>query len=276
MSDENASATPVLALRGVQVGYEGVPVVQGVDLSVRAGEVVAVLGANGSGKTTLVRGLLGLAEVQAGEVELFGRPATRLAERHRIGYVPQRQNVAGAIPSTVREVVASGRLSRRRLFSRWTPADQGAVDEALRTVALLDRASEEVASLSGGQQRRVLIARALAGEPDVLVMDEPTAGVDASSQEALAVTVRRLADRKVTLLIVTHEVGPLSDVVSRAVVMSRGRMVYDGPLTGAPAGAQAVLDDDGHHCHDDAAGTGPSWVPAPANAFDPQRREPRA
>ncbi len=275
---ENTTGATVLTLRGLQVGYDGVPVVRGVDLSVTAGEVVAVLGANGSGKTTLVRGLLGLAEIQAGEVELFGRPGGRLAERHRIGYVPQRQTVAGAIPSTVREVVASGRLSRRGLFSRRTAADRSAVDEALRTVSLLDRASEEVASLSGGQQRRVLIARALAGEPDVLVMDEPTAGVDASSQGALAATVQRLAERKVTLLIVTHEVGPLSGVVSRALVMSRGRMVYDGPLAGARSGAQAALDTDGHHCQVEtgAAGTGPAWVPEPANAFEPQRREHRA
>ncbi len=268
MTAENDTATPVLRLSGLQVGYEGTPVVRGVDLSVAAGEVVAVLGANGSGKTTLVRGLLGLAEVQAGEVELFGQPRSRFVDRHRLGYVPQRQSVAGVIPSTVREVVSSGRLSRRKLFSRWTSEDGTAVDEALRTVALQDRTGAEVATLSGGQQRRVLIARALAGEPDMLVMDEPTAGVDASSQQALALTVQRLAERNVTLLIVTHEVGALAAVVTRAVVMSRGRVAYDGSLDGAQGAPSGEPPAGGHHCDDEAAGRPkPGWVPVPVDGI---------
>ena len=268
------TATPVLRLSGLQVGYDGTPVVRGVDLSVTAGEVVAVLGANGSGKTTLVRGLLGLAEVQAGEVELFGQPRSRFVERHRIGYVPQRQSVAGVIPSTVREVVSSGRLSRRKLFSRWSSRDSAAVDEALRTVALQDRANAEVATLSGGQQQRVLIARALAGEPDVLVMDEPTAGVDASSQHALALTVQQLAERNVTLLVVTHEVGALADVVTRAVVMSRGRVAYDGSLEGAKSGTDGAPPPGGYHCDDEApARRGPGWVPAPMDRMDSARED---
>ncbi len=264
--------TPVIRMRGVAVGYGERPVVHGVDLDVVAGEVVAVLGANGSGKTTLVRGLLGLAEVVAGEIELFGTPVSSARDAWRIGYVPQRHSVGSSVPSTVREVVSSGRLARRRWFARPGAADRAAVDRALDTVGLADRDREDVVRLSGGQQRRVLIARALAAEPDVLVMDEPTAGVDAASQIALADTLRRLAARGVTLLVVTHEVGPLAGTISRAVVMARGRVGYDGPLTPSMLGASDGVEPAGwehsHHDGDDDAPLGPAWVPGVAVSPD--------
>lgn len=260
--------TPVIRMRGVAVGYGDRPVVHGVDLDVEAGEVVAVLGANGSGKTTLVRGLLGLAEVVAGEVELFGTPVTHARDAARIGYVPQRHSVGGPIPSTVREVVSSGRLARRPWWARQGAADRAAVEDALATVGLADRAREDVARLSGGQQRRVLIARALAARPDVLVMDEPTAGVDAASQTALADTLRRLVASGVTLVVVTHEVGPLAGTISRAVVMVRGRVGYDGRLTPSMLGASDDVGPGGwergwdHSHHDDDRTASPvGWVP---------------
>jgi zinc transport system ATP-binding protein len=172
-------------LRDARIGYGDVAVVQGVDLTVRDGEAVAVLGSNGSGKTTLARGLLGLATVLGGEVEVLGAPVGRPRERGRIGYVPQRHTVSGAVPATVREVVGVGRLARLGPFGRLRADDHAAVRDAAAAVGLADRLGDPVASLSGGQQRRVLVARALAAEPELLVMDEPTAGVDAASQDAL-------------------------------------------------------------------------------------------
>lgn len=259
-----APVTPALRLRGVSVGYGGRPVVRGVDLVVDTGEVVALLGANGSGKTTLVRGLLGLAAVTAGTVEVFGVATTRGRDASRVGYVPQRHTVGGTVPSTVREVVSSGRLARQRWWARPGAADRAAVQAALVTVGLADRAGEDVTKLSGGQQRRVLIARALAGQPDLLVMDEPTAGVDAASQVLLADTLRRLATSGVTLLIVTHEVGPLVGTITRAVVMARGQVAYDGPLTPAMLGASDGDAPGGwahtHHLEDPARAA-PGWVP---------------
>ena len=185
---------PVLRLRGAAIGHGSTRIVRDLDLEVRAGESVALLGANGSGKTTLVKGLLGLAEVQAGSVELFGQPVASFHERWRIGYVPQRHTVGGPVPSSVREVVASGRLARRSWWRPATSADRAAVDDAIEVVGLADQARRPVAELSGGQQRRVLVARALAADPEVLVMDEPTAGVDASQQRALARALQVLAD----------------------------------------------------------------------------------
>jgi zinc transport system ATP-binding protein len=238
-------------LRDARIGYGDVAVVQGVDLTVRDGEAVAVLGSNGSGKTTLARGLLGLATVLGGEVEVLGAPVGRPRERGRIGYVPQRHTVSGAVPATVREVVGVGRLARLGLFGRLRADDHAAVRAAAAAVGLADRLGDPVASLSGGQQRRVLVARALAAEPELLVMDEPTAGVDAASQDALAAVLADVSATGTTLLVVTHETAALAGVLTRAVVVDHGRIAYDGPL----AGAGAV--GDGHH-HPEGTGQPPA------------------
>ncbi len=266
-----STTTPVVRLRGVTIGYGDRPVVHDVDLTVGDGEVVAVLGANGSGKTTLVRGLLGLATIMDGDVELLGTPLRTRSDRARVGYVPQRHTVGGAIASTVREVVSSGRLPRLGVLGRMRAADRRVVQDAIDAVHLTDLGDTDVAELSGGQQRRVLIARALAAEPEVLVMDEPTAGVDQASQHALAGSIRALAARGVPMIVVTHEVGPLTDVVTRAIVLTDGRITYDGPLR-APGDDDQVSGhlpghaDDHHHLHDplaNGAGAPASWLEQP-------------
>jgi zinc transport system ATP-binding protein len=238
-----------LRLDGATIGYGDVAIVRDADLTVRRGEAVAVLGSNGSGKTTLSRGLLGLATVLGGTVEVLGAPVGRLRERGRVGYVPQRHTISGAMPATVREVVAVGRLPRLGLLRRPGARDRAAVAEAVDAVGLADRLDDPVASLSGGQQRRVLVARALAAEPELLVMDEPTAGVDAANQAALAGVLARVSAGGTTLLVVTHEAGPLSGVLTRAVVVDSGRLTYDGPL----AGAGPAAGPDCHHPGEAAA-----------------------
>jgi zinc transport system ATP-binding protein len=225
-----SSPSPVIVLRDVSVGYDDTAAVSGVDLTVESGDIVALIGPNGSGKSTLVRGLLGLVPVLHGQIELFGVPSSRFSERHRIGYVPQRHTVGGAIPSTVEEVVSSGRLVHRRWFARAGAADRSAISEAIEAVGLSDRRKSMVATLSGGQQRRVLIARALAGSPEVLIMDEPTAGVDAESQLALVQTLLSLVERGLTMIIVTHEIAALRPVLTRVLTMTGGRLVRDTPL----------------------------------------------
>ena len=185
------------------------------------------------------------------EVEVLGAPVGRPRERGRIGYVPQRHTVSGAVPATVREVVGVGRLARLGPFGRLRPADRAAVRDAVAAVGLADRLGDPVASLSGGQQRRVLVARALAAEPELLVMDEPTAGVDAASQDALAAVLADVSATGTTLLVVTHETAALAGVLTRAVVVDHGRIAYDGPL----AGAGEVTG--GHH-HPEGTGQPPA------------------
>lgn len=241
------TAAAVVQFRRADIGYEGRPVVQGLDLRIAAGEVVGLLGPNGSGKSTLVRGLLGLASVQRGSVEIFGTPRHRFRAWHLLGYVPQRQTVVGGIPSTVREVVSSGRLSTVQPF-RWTgAADRRAIAAAIEAVGLSDKTKSSMATLSSGQQRRVLIARALASAPELLVLDEPTAGVDSLNQAALAATLDELASQGTTILLITHELGPATPLVTRTLVLQAGRICHDGPASEAPD----EHDDDWHHHHGD-------------------------
>ncbi|MEW2352804.1 metal ABC transporter ATP-binding protein [Spirillospora sp. NPDC029432] len=227
-------------MNGGHVRMDGRDVLRGVDLVVEPGDLLAVLGPNGAGKSTLVKALLGLLPLSAGRTEIYGRPPARFRDWKRIGYVPQRLPMGGGVPATVREVVASGRIARQ---SRWRPpsaADRAAVDRAIEAVGLSARARDSAHLLSGGQQQRVLIARALAGEPDVFVMDEPTAGVDAASQAALAGTLGELAAAGRTVVLVAHELGPMEPLINRTVVLEHGRVARQ-TSTAAPAGAAAAL-----------------------------------
>ncbi len=212
---------------GVVLG--GRPILRGIDLSVASGEVVAVLGANGSGKSTLVRSLLGLTPLRRGTVELFGTPLDQFRGWRRIGFVPQRMTATAGVPASVWEVVASGRLAHLRPLQPMRRADKQAVREAIEAVDLLDRTRDSCSTLSGGQQQRVLIARALAGRPELLVLDEPTAGVDLANQDVFAAILERLVEQGTTILLVAHEMGPLEPLISRTVVMRDGRVAYDGP-----------------------------------------------
>jgi zinc transport system ATP-binding protein len=229
-----------VTLRDVAVELGGRPVLRGIDLDVRAGEVVAVLGANGSGKSTLVRTILGLVPTVRGEVRLFGTPLDRFKDWRRVGYVPQRVTAAAGAPASVWEVVSTGRLSRLRPWQRMGREDRAAVRSALRAVGLDDQPRRGVATLSGGQQQRVMVARALAGEPGLLVLDEPTAGVDVASQEGFARVLGTLVREGTTVVLVAHELGPLAPLVGRTVVMRDGRVEYDGA-------ALATFEDVPHH-----------------------------
>ncbi|MGV3562885.1 MAG: metal ABC transporter ATP-binding protein [Nocardioides sp.] len=253
---------PVVAVHDGGVVLGGRPVLRGIDLEVRAGEFVALLGANGSGKSTLVRAVTGLLPLARGEVRLFGEPQDSLRDRHRVGYVPQRATAASGVPASVSEVVAAGRLGHRRLLRPLRPVDRRAIADALDVVGLADQARDSVSSLSGGQQQRVLIARALAGQPELLILDEPTAGVDLPHQQALADALGTLKERGVTVLLVAHELGPLAPLVDRVVVVRHGRLAYDGPAlaeAGSGSGHAPYLSlvDGHHHAHDhDHPGTG--------------------
>lgn len=238
--------TDSVALTDGAVAIDGRPVLRGIDLTVRTGDFLALMGANGSGKSTLVRAITGLLPLTAGSLELFGTPIHDFEDWSRIGYVPQRAGAGSGVPASVWEIVASGRLGQRRLFRPLSRADRLAIDEALEVVGLAHRARDGISRLSGGQQQRVLIARALAGEPEMLLLDEPTAGVDLVNQRALAETLRELGSRGSTIVLVAHELGPLAPLVSRAVLMRDGRIVRDGP----PLADHGVPHAHHHHEHE--------------------------
>jgi zinc transport system ATP-binding protein len=237
----------VIELSGGAVAIAGRPILRGIDLTVRSGEFVALMGANGSGKSTLVRALTGLLPLATGSLTLFGTPFDDFRDWQRVGFVPQRGGAGSGVPASVWEVVASGRLTRRRLLRPLGRADRAAIADALEVVGLSHRTHDGVSALSGGQQQRVLIARALAGEPELFFLDEPTAGVDVPNQQVLADTLETLSKRGSTIVLVAHELGPMAPLIDRAVVMRDGRIAYDGPPLASEEVATAHLD--GHHHH---------------------------
>ena len=227
---------PVVDLKEVDFAYPaGPPVLRDVTLAVEQAEFVAVAGPNGGGKTTLLRIVLGLERPQRGTARLFGEPAAGLSGRSRIGYLAQRAQLGIESPVTVREVVAAGRVPRGRLVGPLHADDRAQVELAVERVGLAERASAPLSTLSGGQQQRAFIAKALAGEPELLVLDEPTAGVDVDAQESLASLLEELhRDLRVTILFVSHEFGAVERFVDRLVLV-RGGIVFDGDPAALPA-----------------------------------------
>lgn len=238
-----------LDCRDVCIDIEATCILSNVSLAVEPGQFVAVLGANGSGKTTLMRAMLGLLPVTSGQIDVFGTPIGRFREWSRLAYVPQRLHSAGAVPVSVHEVVGAGLISPRQRLPR--RGDRQRVADALAQVGLADRRRDRFDALSGGQQRRVMIAAALAKEADLYVLDEPTAGVDAESQERISETFGRLHAAGRTVILVTHELGPFAALASRIVVLGSPRgetstVLYDGP----PPVPDHLLDRVWHHSED--------------------------
>lgn len=228
-------ARTAVELRGISFAYRrGAPVLSDVHLAIREGELVAIAGPNGGGKTTLVRIALGLLEPSAGEALLFGEPARDAARRTALGYLAQRSQLGLDAPATVREVVAAGRIGRGRLFGPLSRGDRVVTESAIERVGLTPVAGEPLAELSGGQQQRAFIAKALAGEPRLLVLDEPTVGVDVEAQEGLAALLATLRDEGITILYVSHEFGVVEPFVERLVLV-RGGIGFDGPPSELPA-----------------------------------------
>jgi zinc transport system ATP-binding protein len=227
-----------LRLEGVSFGYAAGPdVLRDVDLAVGPGEFLAVAGPNGGGKTTLVRLLLGLERPRRGRVlvgdsnRLLQTEAHRLPrrERARIAYLAQRAQLGLEAPATVRETVAAGRAAVGPLVRRPTQQDRQLVEAAIERVGLAAHARTPLRRLSGGQQQRAFIAKALAARPELLVLDEPTTGVDADTQEALALLLAELhGELGVTIVYVSHEFGAVERLVERLVLV-RGGIVFDGP-----------------------------------------------
>lgn len=216
-------------LDGVGFGFGGEPVLEGVDLTLRRGEFVGLIGPNGSGKSTLLKIVLGLVRPTAGRVRLFGRDAARFKERWRIGYVPQRLATFDAqFPATVAEVVGMGRFARLGPFRRPGAADRAAVARALAAVEMTAYAGRRIGQLSVGQQQRAFIARALAAESELLLLDEPTAAVDAATQEAFYELLEGLnRDPGLTIALVEHDLGMVAAHVASVAVLNR-RIVFRG------------------------------------------------
>ncbi|MFV0633311.1 metal ABC transporter ATP-binding protein [Demequina sp.] len=241
------STTPAVQATDVRITLGSAEILHGVSLEAMPGEVVALMGGNGSGKSTFVRGLVGVLPLDTGSI-LFGGEAASAKARARIGYVPQRLSAAGGVAATVAEVVTSGLLGRNRL--RPPRGAHARVMEALDTMGVASLAKRDVGRLSGGQQQRVLIARALVRKPELLILDEPMAGVDLESQVAFSHALGHLKADGTSLVIVLHELGAIGRHIDRAVVLEQGCVTYAGaPL--ADLGVHALPGHDHDHPHED-------------------------
>jgi zinc transport system ATP-binding protein len=209
---------PAVELHDVWFAYGDLPVLEGIDLVVEARDYLAILGPNGSGKTTLLRLLLGLLRPSRGSVRVLGVPPE--AARGRVGYVPQRVRFDLDFPIRVSDVVRMGRLRSDRMLRRPGPGDRAAVERALATVEIADLAERPIGALSGGQLQRVLIARALAVEPELLLLDEPTASLDERFGHGVWELLEELS-RSMTVVLISHDVGAISRYVRSVACLNR-------------------------------------------------------
>jgi iron complex transport system ATP-binding protein len=249
----------MLAAERLAFGYRGVPIGYDIDLAVERGEVLCLLGPNGSGKTTLFKTLLGLLPAQGGRVSIAGRPLgdykpAELAQR--VAYVPQAHGAF--FPFTVRDVVLMGRAARIGLFASPGRHDRDAADAALATLGIGHLAPRVYTEISGGERQMALIARALAQEPAVLVMDEPTANLDFGNQARVLACIRRLADRGLAIVLSTHDPDHAFACATRVALLHGGKIVAAGrpETTVTPANLKRLygvdvaivyLDEVGRH-----------------------------
>ena len=217
---------PVIELEKVSFAYNGRQVLTQVDLKVAARDFAAVVGPNGGGKTTLLRIILGLLKPQSGQVRIMGQPPER--RRRVLGYMPQYAQVDLNFPVSVLEVVLMGRLGGVGLRARYSRADRAAAIQALEQVEMSDLAGRRFGSLSGGQRQRALIARALAGDPAILLLDEPTANVDPAGEREIFDILHQL-NQEHTILVVSHDLGFVSPHVGHVICVNRRGGVVTHP-----------------------------------------------
>ena len=260
----HARAHADIWLSDVTVGYGDRVALEDVSLAIEAGSLLAVVGPNGAGKSTLLKLMAGLIRPWRGRIELLGHPAGQQARR--VAYVPQAELVDWGFPVTVNDVVMMGRFPRLGPIRRPGSDDRRAVAHALEQVGMADHARTQIGRLSGGQRRRVFLARALAAEPDVFLLDEPVTGVDPTTQEQLMDLLEAQATRGKTVVATTHDLACAAQRFQKVLAVNR-RIVAHGPssLVLDPdvlaraygghllvLGQGAVILDDAHH-HDDAA-----------------------
>ena len=220
------ASEPILAFDQVGFGYGRAAVLSGVNLTVERAEMVALIGANGSGKSTLVRLGLGLLRPREGQVRLFGTPVDRFREWYRVGYVPQRAAVSSQVPMNANEVVRTGLAGRLGLLRRPSAKQRAHLDETMELLGIADLRGQAMTDLSGGQQQRVLIARAMVTDPELLILDEPTTGVDAQARTVLRNSLEQLVTRRgVAVIYITHDPEGFAGLANRVLEMQGGEPV---------------------------------------------------
>lgn len=222
------SEPPPLEVHDLTVAYHKKPVLYGVDVTVPAGNLIGIIGPNGAGKSTFIKAVMGLIKPSTGWVKVFGKSYKENC--HRVGYVPQRESVDWDFPVSVMDVVLMGRYGHLRLAQRPCKADREVARECLEKLKMLPFADRQIGNLSGGQQQRVFLARALAQESDLYLMDEPFVGVDAATEAAIITLLRELKARGKTLLVVHHDLSSAREYFDMLLLLNM-RLVAFGPTS---------------------------------------------
>lgn len=219
----------IVEISGLSFHYDHEEILENIHFSVEKGSFTGIIGPNGSGKSTLLKLILGLLKTQKGTISLFGEKQTAFRDYEKIGFVSQKSNAFNsAFPATVKEVVASGLTKKKGLFKMLNKSDNEAIYEALKTVSMTDFLYRNIGELSGGQQQRVFIARSLVSQPEMLILDEPTVGVDIENVKAFYALLGKLNQtKKMTLILVTHDMLAINNYVDHVISLNK-RILFDG------------------------------------------------
>ncbi|UHA72852.1 metal ABC transporter ATP-binding protein [Paenibacillus sp. 481] len=227
MTINEACHGKVIELDQVAFGYEDQFVFKDVNFTIHERDFVGVIGSNGAGKTTLLRLMVGLLKPTAGQIKLFGTPIQRFKDWNRIGYVPQKNSFNPLFPATVQEVVKSGMYNRGRLFRRITRQEQEQCQDAMRVMRIEDLADKRIGQLSGGQQQRVFLARAMVNKPELLILDEPTVGIDAETQRDFFNLLQHLHEHHhMTFIMVSHDLDLVNSWLGSEPVGHCGKLNF--------------------------------------------------
>lgn len=218
-----------LEVDAITVRYGTVLALKNATLAIEPGRVCGLVGMNGSGKSTLFKAIMGLARPDSGAVRIFGQDPARARKTGMVGYMPQSEAIDWAFPLSVHDVVMTGRYGRLGLTRRARAADKRAVEQALERVELAEYRDRQIGQLSGGQRKRAFLARCIAQEAELLLLDEPFAGVDTRSEATISVLLRGLADIGVTILVSTHDLRALPDLADEAVLLMNTVLLHDRP-----------------------------------------------
>ena len=268
---------PALVVRNLWAGYDGKPVLEGVNFQIDRGDMLGIIGPNGSGKSTLIKTILGLVKPMRGSVSVLGREGA--PDRNLVGYTPQTELVDWDFPVTVADVALMGRYARRGLFRRTTKEDREAAAAALELVDIFGLRDKLIGELSGGQRRRVLLARAMAHNPELLLLDEPMAGLDATAQHQLLDLLDELRGKGATVVLSTHDLSCVSQRCDKAACLNRRLIAFGDPadvlneqVLGDTFGTHLLMVHlDGqayayqHHTHPDGSPAVDSRLTAPPN-----------
>ncbi|CAM3587112.1 metal ABC transporter ATP-binding protein [Marinicrinis lubricantis] len=227
MLDQSVCHEPVITIENVSFGYEDRQVIRDLNLNVLQRDFVGLIGTNGAGKTTLLKMIVGLLRPKQGTIRLFGTPIKQFKDWERIGYVPQKNSFNPLFPATVKEVVMSGLYNRKKLFRPIHKKDQKKCMDAMKALGVEHLADHKIGQLSGGQQQRVFLARALINNPELLILDEPTVGIDSETQQSFFYMIQHMHQHhNITFLMVSHDLDMMKAYLGHEPKQSSGKLNF--------------------------------------------------